>query len=96
MNFTFDSCMFCCIKITLEGKTIELLFSSEGYNPEDIVKPHIFEKHEHGYSMIDIRNDYTKGKGVYSWVKDNYDLLMKHWFHKITDKELLNALLERR
>lgn len=95
MNFTFGSDMYCCIKITPEGKTIKLLFSSEGYNPEDIVKPHIWEKHEHGYSMIDIRNYYTKGKVVYSWVKDNYNLLMKHWLHKITDEELIKAISER-
>lgn len=96
MNDMIDSFMYCCAKITIDEKTVELLFSSEGHNPKNIVKPHILEKNKYGYSMIDIRNDYTSVKDIYSWVNDNYDLLMKHWFHIITDKELLNALLERR
>ncbi len=95
MSCEFDSFAYCCVKIALEGNIIELLFSSEGYNPECIVKPHIWKKCNNGYIMIDIRDDYTTDKDIYSWVKYNYDLLIKHWFHEITDKELLNTLSER-
>jgi hypothetical protein len=90
--FEFDSFKVCCIKKSFEKETLEIYLSSEGYVSEDEIKPHLWIKHKYGYSVVDIRNDYSSDDEVFFWVSKNYDLLIKHWYHEITDKELLTAL----
>ena len=49
------------------------------------------------YSMDDIRakKEFRRSGEVIQWVKNNYDIIMRHWNKEISDRQALNMLAKK-
>ena len=92
-NFVFNLDGFSMCRINKEhtGLSVDVLLATAD-SVDEKFKPYLWTEGDIGYNLVYIRNDYKYSGGIEAWIVENYNVLIRHWNHEITDKETINIL----